>query len=325
MTRHRLTIAAALLFIAATPAFAANKDMVQLQTQVQTLQDTVARLQESNDERMGVLKDLVQQTADNINKMSVSMDALTKAMAAQQDAQNAKIDQVSGQIQSLNDSLDEVKAEMAKLNKTMQDVQSQQQSINATVSSLPASSMPAAGTPATAAPATAPAASDVTPPAPAIPDIGPPATSKKTKRSAAVPSADAPPVEQLYQAAYGDYNAAKNALAASEFADVVKYYPGDNLAGNAHFYMGEILMKQNKPALAARQYDAVLEQYPGNSKIPAAQLHKANALIAIRQPDAAIRELHSLIQRYPTSPEALAARAKLNTLAARQQRDSNAQ
>ncbi len=311
MTKRPLLIAAALLFLAATPAFAVNKDMVQLQTEVQTLQDSVARLQQSNDERMGVLKDLVQQTADNVNKMSVSVDALTKAMATQQDAQNAKLDQVSGQIQSLNDSLDEIKAEMAKLNKAMQDVQSQQQSINATVSTMPASSAPAA------APAVTPAPADIAPPpVTPIPDITGPATPTKTKKHSAALS-DAPPVEQLYQTAYGDYNAAKNALAASEFSDVIKYYPDNNLSGNAHFYMGEILMKQNKPGLAAKQYDAVLEQYPGNNKIPAAQLHKANALIAMKQPAAASRELHSLIQRYPNSPEAVAARAKLNALAAR--------
>jgi len=312
-TRRTLTLAAALLFTAATPSFAVNKDLVQLETEVQTLQDSVARMQQSNDERMGVLKDLVQQTADNVNKMSVSVDALTKAMATQQDAQNAKIDQVSGQIQSLNDSLDELKAEMAKLNKAMQDVQSQQQSINASVSS-----MPQPGAPAPAAAPTATPTDTTPPPVAPIPDILPSAPPAKTKakKTAATP-ADAPPVEQLYQTAYGDYNAAKNALAASEFADVVKYYPDNNLSGNAHFYMGEILMKQNKPGLAAKQYDAVLEQYPGNSKIPAAQLHKANALIAMKQPDAATRELHSLIQRYPNSPEALAARTKLNALAAR--------
>jgi TolA-binding protein len=307
MTTRRILALAALLFTAATPAFAVNKDMVQLQTQVQTLQDSVARLQQSNDERMGVLKDLVQQTADNVNKMSVSVDAVTKALATQQDAQNAKIDQLSGQIQSLNDSLDEIKAQMAKLNKTMQDVQSQQQSINASVSTMPSGGSPAP----------APAAADSTPPpVNPIPDITGPASKTKPKHAAAA-ALDQPPVEQLYQTAYGDYNAAKNALAASEFADVAKYYPGDNLAGNAHFYMGEILMKQNKPGLAAKQYDLVLEQYPGNSKIPAAQLHKANALIAMKQPDAASRELHSLIQRYPTSPEAMAARTKLNALAAR--------
>jgi len=316
-TRRTLTIAAALLFTAATPGFAVNKDLVQIQTEVQTLQDTVARLQQSNDERMGVLKDLVQQTADNVNKMSVSVDALTKAMATQQDAQNARIDQVSGQIQSLNDSLDELKAEMTKLNKAMQDVQSQQQSINASVSSLPQGGSPAPATATGTTPAAVP--TDTTPPpVTPIPDItspvAPPKT--KTKKTAAVP-ADAPPVEQLYQTAYGDFNAAKNALAASEFADVVKYYPDNTLAGNAHYYMGEILMKQNKPGLAAKQYDAVLEQYPGNNKIPAAQLHKANALIAMKQPDAAARELRSLIQRYPNSPEAVAGRARLSTLAAR--------
>src|SRR5260370_16506512 len=88
------------------PAFAVNKDMVQLQTQVQQLQDAVARLQQSNDERMGVMKDLVQQSADAVNKMSINLDALHKQMQTQQEAQNSKIDQISGQIQSLNDSLD---------------------------------------------------------------------------------------------------------------------------------------------------------------------------------------------------------------------------
>ena len=313
MTPRRTLAACALLasIFTAPRAFAVNKDMVQLQTQVQDLQTAVAHLQQSNDERMGVLKDLVQQTADNVNKMSVSVDAVTKAMATQQDAQNAKLDQVSGQIQSLNDSIDELKAQMAKLNKAMQDVQSQQQSINASVSSLPT-----AGAPGTA-PAVAPAPADTTPaPIPSIPDIAPPTVSPKTKtKKPSAVASDAPPVEQLYQTAYGDYNAAKNALAASEFADVARYYPDNNLAGNAHFYMGEILMKQNKPGLAAKQYDQVLEQYPGNSKIPAAQLHKANALIAMKQPDAASRELRSLIQRYPNSPEAIAARGRLNALA----------
>src|ERR1700679_807487 len=119
---RRLSIAIFLLAASLTlPAHAVSKEMVQLMTQVQQLQDSVARLAQSNDERMGVLKDLVQQTADNVNKMSVSVDALTKAMATQQDAQNGKIDQISGQIQSLNDSLDEMKAEVAKLNKAMQD------------------------------------------------------------------------------------------------------------------------------------------------------------------------------------------------------------
>ena len=118
-------------------AFAVSKDMVQLQTQIQQLQDAVARLQQSNDERMGVMKDLIQQSADSVNRMSVTLNAIQKQVQTQQDAQNGKIDQVSGQIQSLNDSVDEIKARIGTLQKLVQDVQSQQQSMSANMQNLP--------------------------------------------------------------------------------------------------------------------------------------------------------------------------------------------
>ena len=127
----RLACTVFAITLLATPAFAVNKDMVQLQTQIQQLQDAVARLQQSNDERMGVMKDLVQQTADSVNKMSAAVDTLQKQMAAQQDGQNAKIDQVSGQIQSFNDSLDELKARLGRIEKSLSDIQSRQQSMDA--------------------------------------------------------------------------------------------------------------------------------------------------------------------------------------------------
>src|SRR5271156_7189436 len=104
-----LRLAGVALFAAifcTVPAFAVSKDMVQLQTQVQQLQDAVARLQQTNDESMGVLKSLVQQSADSVNKMSVTVDTMQRQAQAQQEAQGTKIEGVSGQVQSLNDSLD---------------------------------------------------------------------------------------------------------------------------------------------------------------------------------------------------------------------------
>ncbi len=169
----------AAVLLGGSPAFAVSKDMVQLQTQIQQLQDAVARLQQSNDERMGVMKDLIQQSADSVNKMSVTIDAIHKQMQAQQDAQNGKIDQVSGQIQSLNDSVDEIKARIATLQKLMQDVQGQQQSMSANMS------QPTGGSPAT---------SNSPVPVNPIPDTsGPPApVGRKGKPSASVPLADPP-------------------------------------------------------------------------------------------------------------------------------------
>ena len=145
LSSHK-TLAACLLgsvLLYASPAFAVNKDMVQLQTQIQQLEDAVARLQQSNDERMGVMKDLVQQSADAVNKMSTNLDALQRQMQTQQEAQNGKIDQVSGQIQSLNDSLDELKTRLARLEKLTQNIQNQQQSMSATVQNMPQSGQPA--------------------------------------------------------------------------------------------------------------------------------------------------------------------------------------
>jgi tol-pal system protein YbgF len=112
------------------PGFAANKDMIQLQTQVQALQEQMARMQQSFDERMGVMKNLVEQTTDNINKMSVSVDTLNKSLQQQNADAAGRLDQVSSQVQSLHDSVDEVKARMNNLSKQLSDMAAGQQNVN---------------------------------------------------------------------------------------------------------------------------------------------------------------------------------------------------
>ena len=295
-----------------SPAFAVSKDMVQLQTQIQQLQDAVARLQQSNDERMGVMKDLIQQSADSINKMAVTVDALHRQLQTQQEAQGTKVDQVSGQIQSLNDSVDEIKARLGSLQKVMQDIQGQQQSMNANMqnTSQPGGSAPTSTSPVPVNPIPAP--SGPTTPAPVI---------RKGKPSAGVPQAAdpnppagpaVPPADELYKTALGDYMAAKYTLAAAEFGDVVKNYPDNPLAGNSYYYQAEIDYRGGRYADAIKAYDSVLQQYPDSNKVPVAHLHKGMALIALNQKDAGVREFRTLIQRFPNSPEAMQARSKLS-------------
>jgi TolA-binding protein len=291
--------------LSASPAFAVNKDMVQLQTQIQDLQDAVTKLQQSNDERMGVLRDLVQQSADSVNKMSLTLDTLQKQVRGQQDAEGGKVDQIAGQVQSLNDSVDEIKARLNQLEKSMQEIQNQQQSTNAYLQNLAPPGGLAPGAPA-AIPGAAPQpGADLTPagpPAGAVP--GPPAPA----------AAGARPVGDLYKVALSDYMSAKYTVATAEFADVVKTYPAENLAGNAYYYMGEIDYRAGRFAAAVKDYDHVLDQYPDNSKIAVSHLHKGQALLALKQNDAGVRELRTLIQRFPTSPEASQARSRLNGL-----------
>ena len=338
MTRsYSIRILTALVVFAALtslPAHAVNKDMIQLQTQVQQLQDAVAKLQQTNDESFGMLKQLIQQTADSVNTMSTTVNGLKLGMQNQQEAIGSANQQLAGQVQSLNDSIDELKARMDRMEKALNGIQSQQQTTNAALSNLPQGGIPAgaaAGTPSgppSAAPNNAsPNSAPGTAPGSGMDNSGsnppPGSTSNGALPANAEPipapsTNNQPSAGDMYRGAYADYISARYALASSEFTDLIKAYPDDNLSGNAYFYLGEMQMRTHKPSLAIKDYDEVLTHYVDNAKVPAAELHKAQALIDTHQTEAAERELHSLIQRFPVSPEASQARAKLNALRAAQ-------
>ena len=131
ITRIFALVAVTLAFWLAVPAWAANKDMVQLQTQVQQLQEQMTAMQRSFDERMGVMKNLVEQDTDAVNKVVGALNSLQPTLQSQQAAGGSKADQLSGQIQALNDTLDELKARLAKVSKQLEDMQAAQQSLGA--------------------------------------------------------------------------------------------------------------------------------------------------------------------------------------------------
>ncbi len=296
MRKSLLSVAAVfLLTVAALPprAHAVAKEIIELQTQVSQLQDMITQMKQSNDERMGVLLHLLQQNADSVSRMTTQVSAMQQSMSSQNENQ-----QLSGQMQALNDSVDELKTRIGKLDATLQSMQAQMQNVQSQPGGAPQPGAAAPAGPGGLANGAAPPAGNVGTPPPAMNNT-------------------APPLQQTYQSALRDYNSAKYDLANSEFGDVVKSYPQDDLAGNAHFYMGEIAYRQGKYAQAVKQYDAVLEQFAGNPKAPAAQLRKGESLMESQQRDAGAQELRSLIQRYPQTPEASEARSKLNGMGIR--------
>jgi len=290
--RNRILAAAVFALVltsAPMPAHAVSKEIIELQTQVQQLLDMVQRLQSTMDTRFGVLQNLAQQTADQANQMTVAVNGLQQKLNAQNDASGGKMDTVSGQVQSLNDSVDELKSRIAKLDKSVQDLQAQLQNVQ-----TPATAQPQNGTPGGPLPAIG-AANGVAPAA----------------------ANQAPPLQETFQAGVRDYNAARYQLAAGEFQDVVHYYPLDDMAGTAQFYLGEIAYQQQNYAEAVTAYNTVLEGFSGNPKAAAAQLHKGLSLLMMNKRDAGVHELRLLIQRHPQTPEAARARTKLNGMGVR--------
>src|SRR5215470_6265261 len=113
-----------------TPAFPASKEIIQLQTQVQAIQDQLSRLQQSLDERMGVMRNLVEQSTDNVNKLNGTIGEMQKSLQQTHSDYSTRSDQLSGQVQALNDTVDELKARLTRISKQLDDMQSAQQNLN---------------------------------------------------------------------------------------------------------------------------------------------------------------------------------------------------
>lgn len=140
----KLFVASFAICLLTAPAFAGTKEqLIQLQTQVQALQDQMSRMQTSFDERMGVMRNLVEQTTDSVNKLNNSISAVDKGLRTQTSESSTKVDQLSGQVQALQDSVDELKGRLAKVSKQLEDMQAAQANLQA----QPAQQPPAAQAP----------------------------------------------------------------------------------------------------------------------------------------------------------------------------------
>lgn len=273
-----LVLTLAIALFSAPPAFGVAKEIIQLQTQVQALQDQMNQMQAAFNQQMGVLQHLIEQSTDNMNKVNSSVADLQKALNQQHTDAGARADQLSGQIQALNDSLDEVKARLTAMGKKVDDIQAAQ------------TNLPPAGQ------------QQAVPGQPGQPN------------AQAQPAPPPLPPDVLYNNGLRDFNSGKYDLASQEFQDYLKAYSTTDLAGNAQFYLAEMEYKQGNLEQAVADYDKVLEQYPGGNKSPAAQLKKGYALLDLGRTNEGTKELQSLIVRYPRSLEATQARDRLRRL-----------
>ena len=284
MKRH-LMLAAIMLFTTVRPGFSQNRDMIQLQQTVALLLGTVRELQRSFDERMAVMRTLVEQSSQRTDQYQERMAQLNSAMTELQTSlQNSvansgtKVDGISTQIQGLNGSLEELRARIDNLSQQVAKIESMSQTI-------PSGAFPITGI-----------GTDPTAPAPPV-DMS-----------------NAPAPDVLYNTALRDYTSGNYPLSLQEFTDYLRYYPTTSLASNAQFYVGDIYYQQGQFEKAIQEYDKAIEQYPTGNKSAAAQLKKGFALINMNLRPQGIQELNSLVRRFPNTPEASLAQDKLTAL-----------
>src|SRR3981189_2608143 len=279
------------------PAEAVARELIELQRDVTSLLQGQKDLSTQVTQDHTVIKTLVEQSSDNVNKLGATMSSLQKSVQDVQANSGARLDTMSTQVQGLSDNLEEIKSRLGKLNQQLVDLQNTVQSLDAKISG--AAPAPATGT--------ATPTSSLAPVRP--PGVGSPSPPTTSALPAGAPSADT-----LYSNGLRDITSGKYDLANSEFQDYLKYYGDTDLASNAQFYLGEISYKQKKYGDAVAAYEKVLTNYPKSFKLAPARLRKGMALIELGQKNNAVREFREVVRRYPGTEEDRQARAKLKEL-----------
>jgi tol-pal system protein YbgF len=261
------------------PAEAVAREIIDLQHDVTTLLQGQKELTTANTQDHTVLKTLLEQSNENVNKLSSTMGSLQKSVQDVSANSGARLDTMATQVQGLSDNLEEIKSRLGKLNQQLADIQNALQSVEAKL----AAAAPAGG-------------------------------AANSGGGSSNPPGSAPSADTLYSNGLRDITSGKYDLARQEFLDYLKYYGDTDLASNAQFYLGEIAYAQKNYNQAVAEYDKVLVNYPKSFKLAPARLKKGLALLEANQKASGVRELREVIRRYPGTEEERRARAKLKEI-----------
>lgn len=123
-----------------------------------------------------------------------------------------------------------------------------------------------------------------------------------------LPTASSP--DELYRNAYefilsGDYPSAE-----ASFRDHIARYPDDQKAADAHYWLGESLLGQQKYRDAAEVFLAASKDYPKSKKGPDILLKLGISLAGLNQREVACATFSEIGKRYPQVSGALRDRVK---------------
>lgn len=279
-----------LLLLVPALCFGANREMQELQRDVALLQQQVRDLQRSQDDKLGEMRAILNQTLDAAQKTATALAVLEsgmrdrmrdqeKSVAAPVASLGAKVDTMANEFGGLRDSIADLTARFGKLQQQLVDLSSAVRTMQ-TPPAPPPGAVPLGGAPS-----------------------GPGASGGP------VPSA-----QDLYQTALRDRQGGKLDLALQEFNDYLKYYSNTDLAPNAQFYLGDIHYSQGSYTQAVSEFDAVLEKFSDNEKTDDALYMKGMSLVRMGQKTKGAQEFRELIRRFPRSDLAAKAREQLKAL-----------
>jgi len=273
------------------PAAAQKREVIELTKEVELLRQEVQGMRQTVERDNAVLKQLVEQALDAVNRMDTTMRKVEQSVQETQANTNTRVDSMSTQVQSLRDAVDELTARVGILSQQLGEARGVLETVDARLAGPGGAAPPASG----GGRSQAPSGSTATQPPP-------------------VPVASPPSAQTLYDNALRDLNTGKYDLARQQFTEYLQYYNQTALAGNAQFYIGETYYRQNEFERAIQEYDRVFKDYPESNKVAGALLKKGYAQLELNQRDQGVLTLRALVERFPRAEESRWARRRLELL-----------
>ncbi|MBF0285705.1 MAG: tol-pal system protein YbgF [Magnetococcales bacterium] len=135
----------------------------------------------------------------------------------------------------------------------------------------------------------------------------PPAPPKAVDEPAATP-------KEAYDAAFLLLKSSQYEQALEAFSHFVKTYPSDPLAGNAHWWLGDILYVQKRYADSLQALNQVITKWPASPKVPNALFKMGLCFDELGDKDNARLSLERLVKDYPKFSNVDLAKDKLKKL-----------
>jgi len=277
----------------AVPAYAANREHLQivadlrmLQEQTQQMQATLATLNET-------LKALNTRLDDQSNTQR-------KAFADQK----LLVDTLAGEVRIVREKIDDTNVRLSSLSQEVDSLRSPQQS---------APSMPQP--PSGGAEGAAPPAGGAEPSTAAPPAGAPPTGAANMSASGGTSAPVGMSPTRLFEIAQADYAGGQWALAINGFETYLKTFPKTDKADDAQFYIGEAYSLDGKFKEAIAAYDKVINDYPTGDRVPDALYKRGLAYSRLGQNDKARESFEGVMKNYPNSEGSRLAKQVLDRLA----------
>lgn len=269
-----------------------KEDFISLQRDVAQLEDEVSQLKKSQDEKLDVLKRMLQEALDASNKNAAAIAGLQRSLSDTVNDQKKALDPISGQLVDVRTKASQTSEDVGTLRETVADVQRRVNALDSKLgdilTQLHLLTQPPAPPPSAAAPGTAGTAANA-----------PPAGFSCTTG---------------FEDARRDFSGGRDELAMQGFVDMVKYCPDDSNAPTAQYYIGMLFDRSGQYEDAAKAFDRVSEQFPKNPRTCESLYRKGDELRKAKHLTDAVAALNEFIKTCPGDDRVPTARSDIRAM-----------